>query len=64
MTRIRSRIQKRGHRARIGAPDPARTPNGGLATITELCDRLERPDPTPVRAARIFTYERVAFPGG
>ena len=27
-------------RERIGAPDAALTPNGGLAAITELCDRL------------------------
>ncbi|HME65636.1 MAG TPA: IS1380 family transposase [Streptosporangiaceae bacterium] len=31
---------KRGQRPRIGVPDPALTPNAGLAAIAELCDRL------------------------
>jgi len=38
--RIRSRAGKRRQQPRIGAPDPALTPNAGLAAITELCDRL------------------------
>ena len=40
MKRIRSGAGKRGQQPRIGAPDPALTPNAGLAAITELCDRL------------------------
>ena len=39
MNRIRSGAGKR-RQPRIGAPDPALTPNAGLAAITELCDRL------------------------
>ena len=38
--RIRSEAGKRGQQPRIGAPDPALTPNAGLAAITELCDQL------------------------
>jgi len=38
--RIRSGTGKRGQQPRIGAPDPALTPNAGLTAITELCDRL------------------------
>ena len=30
----------RRQQARVGAPDPALTPNAGLAAITELCGRL------------------------
>jgi hypothetical protein len=40
VNRIRSGAGKRRQRPRIGAPDPALTPNAGLAAITELCDRL------------------------
>ena len=40
MKRIRSGAGKRWQQPRIGAPDPALTPNAGLAAITELCDRL------------------------
>ena len=40
MKRIRSGAGKRGQQPRIGAPDPALTPNAGLAAITELCGRL------------------------
>jgi hypothetical protein len=39
VSRIRGRKRKR-RQARIGAPDAALTPNGGMAAITELCDRL------------------------
>ena len=39
MARIRGRKRKR-RQARIGAPDPALTPNAGLAAVSELCDRL------------------------
>ncbi len=39
MTRIRGGRRKRWH-ARIGAPDAALTANGGLAAVSELCDRL------------------------
>ena len=39
MNRIRSGAGNR-QQPRIGAPDPALTPNAGLAAITELCDRL------------------------
>jgi hypothetical protein len=38
--RIRSEAGKCRHQPRIGAPDPALTPNAGLAAITELCGRL------------------------
>jgi hypothetical protein len=38
--RIRSGAGKQRQQPRIGAPDPALTPNAGLAAITELCDRL------------------------
>ena len=40
MKRIRSGAGKRWQQPRIGAPDPALTPNAGLAAITGLCDRL------------------------
>ena len=40
MKRIRSEAGSRGQQPRIGAPDPALTPNAGLAVITELCGRL------------------------
>ena len=40
MKRIRSGPGRSRQRPRIGAPDPALTPNAGLAAITELCDRL------------------------
>ncbi len=39
MNRIRSRAGNR-QQPRIGAPDPALTPNAGLAVISELCGRL------------------------
>jgi len=38
--RIRSGAGRSRQQPRIGAPDPALTPNAGLAAITELCDRL------------------------
>jgi hypothetical protein len=38
--RIRSGAGRSRQRPRIGAPDPALTPNAGLAAITELCGRL------------------------
>ena len=41
MKRIRSRAGRSRQQPRIGAPDPALTPNAGLAVITELCDRLD-----------------------
>ena len=40
MNRIRSGAGKSRQQPRIGAPDPALTPNAGLAVITELCERL------------------------
>jgi hypothetical protein len=40
VNRIRSGAGKFRQRPRIGAPDPALTPNAGLAMVTELCDRL------------------------
>ena len=40
MKRIRSGAGRSRQQPRIGAPDPALTPNAGLAVITELCDRL------------------------
>jgi Transposase DDE domain group 1 len=39
VSRIRGGKWKR-RQARVGAPDPALTPNAGLAAISELCDRL------------------------
>ena len=39
MARICGRKRKR-RQARIGAPDAALTPNGGMAAVSELCDRL------------------------
>jgi Transposase DDE domain group 1 len=39
VNRIRGGRQER-QRPRVGAPDPALTPNAGLAAITELCGRL------------------------
>ena len=39
MSRIRRGSLPR-QRVRAGAPDPALTPNAGLAVISELCDRL------------------------
>jgi len=38
--RIRSGAGRSRQQPRIGAPDPALTPNAGLAAITELCDQL------------------------
>ena len=40
MKRIRSGAGRSRQRPRIGAPDPALTPNAGLAAITGLCDQL------------------------
>ena len=40
MKRIRSGTGRSRQQPRIGAPDPALTPNAGLAAISELCDRL------------------------
>ena len=40
MKRIRSRAGRSRQQPRIGAPDPALTPNAGLAVITELCGQL------------------------
>jgi hypothetical protein len=40
VNRIRSGAGKCRQQPRIGAPDPALTPNAGLAAITELCGRL------------------------
>ena len=40
MNRIRSGAGRSRQQPRIGAPDPALTPNAGLAVITELCGRL------------------------
>ena len=40
MARIRGGKRERRQLARIGAPDAALTANGGLAAISELCDRL------------------------
>ncbi len=39
VARIRGRKRKR-RQVRIGAPDAALTPSGGLAAVGELCDRL------------------------
>jgi hypothetical protein len=39
VNRIRSGAGNRQH-VRIGAPDPALTPNAGLAAVSELCGRL------------------------
>ncbi len=39
MSRIRAGGRRR-QQARVGAPDPALTPNAGLAVISELCGRL------------------------
>jgi hypothetical protein len=38
--RIRSGAGRSRQQPRIGAPDPALTPNAGLAAVTELCDQL------------------------
>jgi hypothetical protein len=38
--RIRSGAGRPWQQPRIGAPDPALTPNAGLAAVTELCGRL------------------------
>jgi hypothetical protein len=38
--RIRSGAGRSRQQPRIGAPDPALTPNAGLAVIAELCGRL------------------------
>jgi hypothetical protein len=40
VNRIRSGAGRSRQQPRIGAPDPALTPNAGLAVITELCGRL------------------------
>ena len=40
MNRIRSGAGRSRQQPRIGAPDPALTPNAGLAAVTELCGRL------------------------
>lgn len=40
MKRIRSGAARSRQQPRIGAPDPALTPNAGLAAVTELCDQL------------------------
>ena len=40
MKRIRSGAGRSRQQPRIGAPDPALTPNAGLVAITELCGRL------------------------
>jgi hypothetical protein len=38
--RIRTGAGRSRQLPRIGAPDPALTPNAGLAVITEVCGRL------------------------
>jgi hypothetical protein len=38
--RIRSGAGRSRQQPRIGAPDPALTPNAGFAIVTELCGRL------------------------
>jgi Transposase DDE domain group 1 len=38
--RIRSGAGRSRQQLRIGAPDPALTPNAGMAAVTELCGRL------------------------
>ena len=40
MKRIRSGAGRLRQQPRIGVPDPALTPNAGLAVVTELCGRL------------------------
>ncbi|MGI8448180.1 MAG: hypothetical protein ACR2MP_13565 [Streptosporangiaceae bacterium] len=40
MARIRGGKRERRQLVRIGAPDAALTANGGLAAVSELCDRL------------------------
>ena len=40
MKRIRSGAGRSRQQPRIGAPDPALTPNAGLAAVTVLCVRL------------------------
>ena len=40
MKRIPREAGRSRQQPRIGAPDPALTPNAGLAAITELCGRL------------------------
>ena len=40
MKRIRSGAGRSRQQPWIGAPDPALTPNAGLAAVTELCGRL------------------------
>jgi Transposase DDE domain group 1 len=40
VARIRGGKRRRRQRARIGAPDRSLTANGGLAAVSELCDRL------------------------
>jgi hypothetical protein len=40
VNRIRSGAGRSRQQPRIGAPDPALTPNAGLAAVTELCGRL------------------------
>jgi len=57
VNRIRSRAGRR-QQARIGAPDPALTPNAGLAAITELCDRLGVIDAIDAAAGPIKQRDR------
>ena len=75
MNRIRGRRQKR-RQARIGAPDPALTPNAGMATVSELPKSarpwvstlvrtiFEQPDAGSVRAqhAQVVAALEAKFP--
>ena len=63
MKRIRSGAGKRGQQPRIGAPDPALTPNAGLAAITELCGRLGVIRALDARSARSSSGTADSEPG-
>jgi hypothetical protein len=61
--RIRSGAGKRWRQPRIGVPDPALTPNTGLAAITELCDRLGVISALDTAVGPIKQRERDSGPG-
>ena len=61
---IRGRERVSLQRARIGAPDVALTANGGLAVVSELCDRLGVIAAIDVRSGRLKQRDTGAEGGG
>jgi hypothetical protein len=63
VARIRGRKRER-RQARVGAPDAALTANGGMAAISELCDRLGVIEAIDVAAGPIKQRDRGLGAGG